>query len=57
MTCMLSDADLHMTRQYGRILALVAPARTILYADDTLIVESESGIAQEYMGCIRELGS
>ena len=46
-----------MCSNYRGAFASIAPIRSILYADDTLIVESDAEIVQAYMNVIRELGA
>ena len=49
MTCLLHDANRRIEEQYGGIKASVSMTRSILYADDTLIVEADGVVAQNFM--------
>ena len=57
MTCLLNDAYRNILQRYGDIPAAIALTRSILYADDTLIIESEAEIAQTFTDTIRALGN
>ena len=55
MTCLLSDADDQIKRKFGGIFSSVSVTRTIVYADDTLVIESDELMVQELMDIIRVL--
>ena len=56
MTFLLSDVDKIIRNKYGDIRGAVSLTRSLLYADDTLIIESHAEIAQEFMDVIRQMG-
>ena len=45
MTCVLFDADKKMEECFGSLRALVSLTRSLLYADDTFIIEASAGNA------------
>ena len=57
MTCLLQDASTQVEEQFGAPTALGHVSRDLLYADDTLIVEVDEGVAQIYMDRIRTSGA
>lgn len=57
MTCLLHDADELVQRRHGPPTAPGLVTRSLMYADDTLLVEVGENIAQYYMDCIRQLGA
>ena len=56
MTCLLWDADAAVESKFGPIKASIAMCRSILYADDTLIVEIHAEAAQFFMEEIEKRG-
>ena len=56
MTCLLTDADTHIKATYGPPTMPGLTTRSLLYADDTLLVETDVRAVQEYMDTIRTLG-
>ena len=57
MTCLLQDASAQVEEQFGAPVAPGHVSRDLLYADDTLIVEVDEGVAQIYMDRIRAFGA
>ena len=57
ITYLLSDADKIIRNKYGDIRGAVSLTRSLLYADDTFIIESHAEIAQKFMDVIRQMGS
>ena len=53
MTCLVHDANQRIEAKHGGIKASVSMTRSILYADDTLIVEADGAVAQEFMEAIQ----
>lgn len=52
MTCLLFDADQHIVHKYGNFSVPSLSSRSLLYADDTLIMEADAQIAQAFMETI-----
>ena len=57
MSCLLFDADNEIKARYEDITIARACTRTILYADDTLIIEDNAEVVQAMMDVIRQLGA
>ena len=49
MTCLLFDANKRIENRFGSIRSAVSLTRSLLYADDTLIIEAVAGKAQAFM--------
>ena len=57
MTCLISDANLAVEDRFGKIRASVLMTRSILYADDTLLIDTSVECAQFFMDTIQRLGA
>ena len=56
MTCFIQDADTQIKAEFGNIASVIFRTRLLLYADDTLILESDPVVAQRLMDVVREKG-
>ena len=56
MTCLITDADRALHDEYGPPSMPGLVSRTILYADDTLLVESSAEVTQRFMDLVRAGG-
>ena len=56
MTCLISDANRKIEKQFGLIAAKVSITRFLLYADDILIMESNGEVVREFMEEIERQG-
>ena len=57
MSCLLSGADSIIRSKYGDIRSTVSLTRSLLYANATLIIESHTETAQEFMDVTRQIGT
>jgi len=57
MTVLIGDARDHLTNELGVPLTADLPVHELLYADDTLIVETHGPTAERFMECVASMGA
>lgn len=57
MTCLLHDADARVTARHGPPQNAAIASRSLLYADDTLLMEVDADTLQSYMEAIEDIGA
>ena len=57
MTCLMHDASELVDAKFGETDVPYLVTRSLLYADDTLIIEADAEIAQYFMECISRAGA
>jgi len=57
MTVLMHDANRMVSEKFGHAAAPYLVSRTLLYADDTLIKESDARVVQYFMDSIAEIGA
>jgi hypothetical protein len=56
MTCLMHDAEQKVVAKHGGISEPGLVTRSLLYADDTLIVDADREVAQTFVDAIRDAG-
>ena len=56
MTVLLNDAEAEVEHKYGKAAEPWLVTRDLLYADDTLILETKAEVAQSFMDAVAQRG-